>query len=122
MTGCAIEGEDRGAGLIAHPASIEPKIGRTAGGKRTIVTEIGNADLLARLGGGAIPDLRDRLIPWEREGERPAIDGDGTGIGENDVHAEAADPLTCHLVAHLTRPTQRSGRGDLRRRGDLRGR
>lgn len=119
-TGGPVQRERSGTAVIAHPASIEAEIDRTAGGNRTIVTEIGNADLLTRLAIGAIPELRNLLISWECERKHPVIDGDSTEISNNDIHVETSGPLALQLVAHMTR-TQRSSRGDLRRRRGLHG-
>lgn len=92
-TSCPIERKRCWVWIATAPTPIQAWIDRTACGKRSVVTGIGQRDIRARLRSDPTPCLGNLLVSWESEFQRPAIERAGTRIGDGDIRRKAALPL-----------------------------
>lgn len=76
-TGVAVQGKGGRRSIRAVPGPVKTRLRGNGLARRdgAIIRDIGDSDITAALGIGAIPQLSNRLPVGEREPQAPAIDG-----------------------------------------------
>src|SRR5947209_7542635 len=101
--GGAVESEGGRRGVAGVPGALEAERRVSARGDGAVVAGVGGRHGRPGLGGCRVPRAGDLLVTREREGQCPAVDRAGPGVGDGHVRGEPAGPLGGRRIRGLTR-------------------